>query len=112
MTHQRDQPALGNPLLASPKRDQSTLTGNQGLQIDVSVEPDPEPATEDDTCPEIRTVEPNKMALVNKIDRLQRTNARLMEKADFQRDHIAHLTAELQKKGNLLQVREFLSITE
>lgn len=48
--------------------------------------------------------EPNRDLLFNKIDRLQRTNVRLMEKVDFLRDHVAQLTQELQKKSQLIQV--------
>lgn len=54
---------------------------------------------------EVQTLEPNRVLLLNKIDRLQRTNVRLMEKIDFMQEHIGQLTQELQKKSQILQVR-------
>lgn len=53
---------------------------------------------------EVQTLEPNRNLLLNKIDRLQRTNVRLMEKIDFMHEHIGQLTQELQKKTKILQV--------
>uniref|UniRef100_A0A0R3WRJ9 TMF_TATA_bd domain-containing protein n=1 Tax=Hydatigena taeniaeformis TaxID=6205 RepID=A0A0R3WRJ9_HYDTA len=52
---------------------------------------------------EVQTLEPNRLLLLNKIDRLQRTNVRLMEKIDFMHEHIGQLTQELQKKSQILQ---------
>ncbi|KAM7537650.1 hypothetical protein Aperf_G00000068173 [Anoplocephala perfoliata] len=52
---------------------------------------------------EVQTLEPNRNLLLNKIDRLQRTNVRLMEKIDFMHEHISQLTLELQKKSKILQ---------
>ncbi|VDK37391.1 unnamed protein product [Taenia asiatica] len=52
---------------------------------------------------EVQTLEPNRVLLLNKIDRLQRTNVRLMEKIDFMHEHIGQLTQELQKKSQILQ---------
>ncbi|KAL5111075.1 hypothetical protein TcWFU_010530 [Taenia crassiceps] len=52
---------------------------------------------------EVQTLEPNRVLMLNKIDRLQRTNVRLMEKIDFMHEHIGQLTQELQKKSQILQ---------
>lgn len=66
------------------------------------------PTTSDDVASmsalEVQTLEPNRNLLLNKIDRLQRTNVRLMEKMDFMHEHISQLTLELQKKTKILQV--------
>ncbi|VDN99503.1 unnamed protein product [Rodentolepis nana] len=53
--------------------------------------------------PEVQTREPNRNLLLNKIDRLQKTNMRLMDKIDFMHEHIGQLTHELQKKTKILQ---------
>nr|CDS26469.2 hypothetical transcript [Hymenolepis microstoma] len=55
------------------------------------------------STPEVQTREPNRNLLLNKIDRLQRTNMRLMDKIDFMHEHIGQLTQELQKKTKILQ---------
>ena len=79
---------LGNALLATPGSDPTNPVSLDDAQGPL----------------EVQTLEPNRVLLLNKIDRLQRTNVRLMEKIDFMNEHIAQLTQELQKKSQVLQV--------
>ncbi len=92
--------ALGNALLAS---------GGSSDPVAVQHHPGaptgpPNGDSADDYVPDIQTVEPSRALLLNKIDRLQRTNVRLIEKVDFMREHAGQLTQELQKKTQLIQV--------
>ncbi|VDL63693.1 unnamed protein product [Hymenolepis diminuta] len=86
-------PPLGNALLVSSV----PLNVNCGL---TTITPDMSSIS----ALEVQTLEPNRNLLLNKIDRLQRTNVRLMEKIDFMHEHIGQLTQELQKKTKILQV--------
>ncbi|VDD80530.1 unnamed protein product [Mesocestoides corti] len=90
-------PVLGDALLISPGTDGTTTSAQHGAPGEAS------DCHTDDTVPMIQTIEPNRALLVNKIDRLQRTNVRLMEKIDFLHEHVGQLTLELQKKSRILQ---------
>lgn len=52
---------------------------------------------------DIKVVEPDRQALIEKIVRLQRDRSRRTEKIDFLNEHVRQLTEELQKKHRLLQ---------
>lgn len=90
-------PPIGNALLVSSKEN--------GASPDDGIAAVPDNVSSL-LAPEVQTMEPNRNLLLNKIDRLQRTNVRLMEKIDFMQEHIGQLTQELQKKTKILQVCE------
>ncbi|EUB61969.1 hypothetical protein EGR_03242 [Echinococcus granulosus] len=90
-------PVLGDALLVASKNGEMAATHVVSVAREVAEDNIRTPDLE------VQTLEPNRVLLLNKIDRLQRTNVRLMEKIDFMHEHIDQLTQELQKKSQILQ---------
>lgn len=61
------------------------------------------PAPPNQPSVQFTTVEPNRQALIERIVKLQRENAKAVEKIDFLEEHARTLVEELQKKSKVLQ---------
>lgn len=82
--------------LETPLGQGSRASSNTSLNTAETVSPTPSERVS-------QAAEPDKQVLIEKIVKVQRSNARKQEKLEFLEEHSRQLTIELQKKSRIIQ---------